>query len=52
MKIKSKFKQREIGMIPEDWEVKVLKEIASYINEKISLDEINPNNFISTENMS
>ena len=51
MKIKSKFKQREIGMIPEDWEVKVLKEIASYINEKISLDEINPNNFISTENM-
>src|SRR3989338_7841046 len=48
---KTKFKQTEIGMIPEDWNVKELKEIASYINEKISLDEINPNNFISTENM-
>ena len=48
---KTKFKQTEIGMIPEDWNVKELKEIASYINEKINLDEINPNNFISTENM-
>jgi type I restriction enzyme S subunit len=47
----SKMKQTEIGMIPEDWEVKELKETASYITEKISLVEINLNNFISTENM-
>ena len=51
MKQKTKFKKTEIGMIPEDWEVKELKEIALYINEKINIDEINLNNFISTENM-
>ena len=51
MKQKSKFKQTEIGMIPEDWEVKELKEIASYITEKIELGKINIKKFISTENM-
>ena len=50
-KLKTKFKQTEIGMIPEEWEVKELKEIASYITEKINLDEISINNFISTESM-
>ena len=48
---KTKFKQTEIGMIPKDWEIKELKEIAPYINEKISLDEIDIKSFISTENM-
>ncbi|MBI2548788.1 restriction endonuclease subunit S [Candidatus Woesearchaeota archaeon] len=47
----TKFKETEIGLIPEDWEVKELKETASYITEKISLVDINLNNFISTENM-
>jgi len=46
-----KFKQTEIGMIPEDWGVGELKDTALYITEKISLDEINLKNFISTENM-
>jgi type I restriction enzyme S subunit len=32
MKQKTKFKQTEIGMIPEEWEVVRLEEIASYIN--------------------
>jgi len=50
-KQQTKLKQTEIGMIPEEWEVKELKETASYITEKISLVEINLNNFISTENM-
>ncbi len=30
MKQKTKFKQTEIGMIPEDWEVKELGEIANF----------------------
>ena len=51
MKTKVKFKQTEIGMISEDWEVKGLEEVASYITEKINIDEINPKRFISTENM-
>jgi type I restriction enzyme, S subunit len=51
MKQKNKFKETEIGFIPEDWEVLELKDIASYITEKIDLDEININNFVSTENM-
>lgn len=48
---KSKFKQTEIWMIPEDWEVKELNAVASYITKKINLEKINTNNFISTENM-
>lgn len=48
---KTKFKQTEIGMIPEEWEIKELNGVSSYINEKINLDVINTNNFISTENM-
>ena len=46
MKQKNKFKETEIGFIPEDWEVLELKDIASYITEKIDLDEININNFV------
>lgn len=49
--MKQKFKQTEIGMIPEDWGVKELNEVASYITEKINLDDMNITNFISTENM-
>ena len=51
MKQKTKFKQTEIGMIPEDWEVKALGEVASYVNKKISFSKIGVKNFISTENM-
>ncbi|MFZ3076938.1 MAG: restriction endonuclease subunit S [Candidatus Aenigmatarchaeota archaeon] len=47
----NKFKQTEIGKIPEDWEVVKLRDVASYISEKINIDEVNLNNFISTENM-
>lgn len=51
MKQKTKFKQTEIGITPEDWEVKELKEVASYINEKITVSDLNIKNFVSTENM-
>ncbi len=46
-----KFKQTEIGLIPEDWEVKELGEVASYINEKINVKKIDPEKYISTENL-
>src|SRR3989344_693436 len=49
--IKRKFKQTEIGKIPEDWEVKELKDVASYISNKVNINEFNLTNFISTENM-
>lgn len=51
MKQQTKFKQTEIGMIPEDWEVKELKEVVSYITEKMNVNELNLKIFISTENM-
>ncbi len=51
MKKETKFKQTEIGLIPEDWEMKVLSKIAYYVNEKGSIDYFNLNNFISTENL-
>lgn len=51
MKQQTKFKETEIGMIPEDWEVKRLGDVAIYITEKINVNELNIKSFISTENM-
>ena len=50
-KQKTKFKQNKIGTIPKGWEVKELKDVASYVTEKINLDKINIDSFISTEDM-
>ena len=47
----TEYKQTEIGMFPEDWKIKKLKEVASYNTEKISIDEVDLNEFVSTENM-
>jgi len=49
--IKNKFKKTELGLIPNDWEVKPLGEIADYIAEKIDINNLDNNYYISTENM-
>lgn len=36
MKIENKFKETEIGMIPKDWEVKSLEQVAVFKNGKVS----------------
>jgi len=48
---KKKFKETEIGLIPEDWGVKELNEVASYITEKVKANEVNIKNYVSTENL-
>jgi len=49
--VKGKFKETEIGKIPEDWEVKELSKVANYISEKIDVNNLNAENYVSTESM-
>ena len=43
--------ESELGEIPKWWEVGKLKEIMSYSNNRINIETLNLNNYISTENM-
>ena len=47
--LKKGYKQTELGMIPEDWEVKRLGDICFLVNEKTN--SFDRKNYISTENM-
>ncbi|MEM0135345.1 MAG: hypothetical protein QXU18_09000 [Thermoplasmatales archaeon] len=47
----AKFKYAEEGMIPDDWKIKQLKEIAQYITDRVDIKEILLDKYISTENM-
>lgn len=41
----------ELGEIPKEWNVGVLRDIAEYSNKKISIKKLTLENYISTENM-
>ncbi len=41
MEVKAGYKQTEVGIIPEDWEVKILGEIVQYTNGKAHENSIN-----------
>ncbi len=41
----------ELGEIPKGWEVGTVGDIASFANGRISVGELNQNNYISTENI-
>jgi type I restriction enzyme S subunit len=43
--------ESEMGDIPKGWRLELLSEIATYENTKVSIDSINKNKYISTENM-
>ena len=44
-------KQTELGLIPEDWEVKSFDELFDICTETISVDSIKKESYIGTENM-
>lgn len=46
-----KFKQTEIGEIPEDWEVKSFEELFDICTSTINIKQINPKLYVGTENM-
>ena len=44
-------KESELGEIPKEWEIGILKDVLSYSNNRISVRSLNLENYISTENM-
>lgn len=47
----TKWKETEIGRIPEEWDIKKLYEIAKFVEDKIEIGNISLPNYVSTENM-
>ena len=45
------FEESELGWVPEDWAAGTLSSIASYSTERTAADDLELNNYISTENM-
>ncbi len=43
--------ESELGEVPKGWELQQLKDIAKYSSNKILLNDLNLENYISTENM-
>ncbi|MEF9958030.1 MAG: restriction endonuclease subunit S, partial [Acinetobacter sp.] len=43
--------ESELGEVPKGWELQQLKDIAKYSSNKISLNDLTLENYISTENM-
>ena len=43
--------ESELGTVPKGWELQQLKDIAKYSSNKILLNDLNLENYISTENM-
>ena len=43
--------ESELGEVPKGWELQQFKDIAKYTSNKISLNDLNLENYISTENM-
>ena len=46
-----KFVESELGLIPEGWRVGTLGDICSYSTKRISIDNLSPKTYYSTENM-
>ena len=51
MEIQKGYKQTDIGVIPEDWEVRRLIDVVDFSNNSINSDEIISSSYIGTENM-
>ncbi|WP_180178741.1 restriction endonuclease subunit S [Acinetobacter sp. YH01013] len=45
------FVESELGEVPQGWELQQFKDIAKYTSNKISLNDLTLENYISTENM-
>lgn len=49
--IEKKFKHTDIGLVPEDWEVKTLEEVSSFPTESILTSNIKMSEYVGTDNM-
>jgi len=47
----SQLVESELGMIPEGWEVKTVGDITKFPSNRVSVSELDLDNYISTENM-
>ena len=45
------FEESELGLIPKGWRVGTLRDICHYSNERVAVDTLNNQTYISTENM-
>ena len=49
--IETKFKHTDIGLVPEEWEVKTLEEVSSFPTESILTSNIKTSEYVGTDNM-